>query len=114
MYWKPVKPVSFEHLVNRYEYLVAQVERGYGMCIYEYTNDLTCRIAIQERLETDSDIDESLLLRLDRADTKLKANLLSTSGSIYGSYPQSHFWFYGIPKNSPELVEDAKGLGMLP
>ena len=113
MDWKPVKPDSLERLISKYEYLVAQAEQGYDMCIYEYTNDLACRIEIQERLEADSALDKTLLSRLERADTKLRAVLVPTNNSIYGDYLQSHFWFYGIPQDSPELMKDAKELGVL-
>ena len=36
----------FQWNLDRYAQLVEEIEGGYGMCIYEYTNDLYCRNVI--------------------------------------------------------------------
>ena len=46
--------------------------------------------------------------RIHEADKKLKSVLLETKECIHGKYPKRYFWFWGIPKNSKELTNEAQ------
>ena len=97
-----------EKWVHNYESLVNYICAGYEEIIYEYLNDLACRLFIQEAIENK---DENILLmeeRIKKADEKLQSVLIKTKTCIYGDYPETYFWFWGIPKNSAELMNEAK------
>ena len=96
-----------EKWVSNYECLVNYICDGYEEIIYEYTNDLACRLFIQEAIEQNN---ESILFMKDRiktADKKLKSILQETKTCIYSYYPKTYFWFWGVPKNSDELMSEA-------
>lgn len=97
-----------ERWVSNYEYLVKYICEGYEEIIYEYTNDLTCRLLIQNAIEENNPAILSMLRRIEISDSKFKAILLSTKECIHGDYPKSYFWFWGIPRNSDELMLEAK------
>lgn len=97
-----------EKWVTDYENLVNYICEGYEEVIYEYTNDLACRLFIQEAIEQESKSILSLLDRIRNTDKKLQAILQKTSMCIYGIYPKEYFWFWGIPRNSNELMNEAK------
>jgi len=49
------EPTKVERLVRDYESLVDYICEGYEEIIYEYTNDLTCRLFIQKAIEQNSE-----------------------------------------------------------
>jgi hypothetical protein len=97
-----------ERWVSFYEWFVDSVRDGYGMCIHEYTNDLSCRDQLQRRRDT-PDV-QAVWPRVIAADSAFRAILLPTKRSICGDSPQSHFWFWGYPDGSPELEADLKSM----
>jgi hypothetical protein len=97
-----------EKWVSEYESLVNYICEGYEEIIYEYTNDLTCRLFIQQALEEKNKDILSMKERIERADKKLRTVLLETKECIYGKYPKNYFWFWGVPGNSEELTNEAK------
>ena len=101
----------FQWNLDRYANLVEEIEGGYGMCIYEYTNDLYCRNVIQEKLDAGFVPDDAAAERLRQLDERLRALLIPTTGSIHGNYPTQYFWFYGVPRNAEEVLEDARSVG---
>ena len=104
----------FQQLVDRYCSLVTEITGGYSMCSAEYTNDFSCRTAIQEKIDAGLVPDQATAGRLREADARLRSLLMPTTGSIHGSYPKAYFWFYGVPHNAPEVLADARGMGLLP
>lgn len=102
------EPTKEERLVHEYERLVDYICDGYEEIIYEYTNDLTCRSFIEEALVKKCPNIIYLKKRIDQADKKFQAILLKTKVCIFGNYPKSYFWFWGIPKNSRELMDEAR------
>ncbi len=102
-----------EKWVSEYELLVDHISEGYEDNIYEYTNDLTCRLFIQQALEKKDKELLPLAGRIEMADTKLRSVLLETKECIHGDYPKHYFWFWGIPRNSKELRDDAKSMGWI-
>ena len=97
-----------EQWVSKYESLVNYICEGYEEIIYEYTNDLTCRLFIQQAMEEKNTAILSMKERVEIADKKLKSVLLETKECIHGDYPKNYFWFWGVPGNSEELTNEAK------
>lgn len=100
-----------ERHLTFYEWFVDSVRDGYGMCIYEYTNDLACR----DRLEEWRDKPEVKAIwdRVEAADAKLRILLLPTKLAMYRNAPESHFWLWGYPAGSLELEADLKSSGAI-
>ena len=97
-----------ENWVRDYESLVNYICDGYEENIYEYTNDLACRLFIQEAIKQNSENILFMEERVKRADEKLQSVLCKTKTCIYGNYPETYFWFWGVPRNSNELMNEAK------
>ena len=100
-----------ERWVSFYESFVDSVRDGYDMCIYEYTNDLSCRDQL-ERRRADTDV-QAVWARVVAADTAFRKFLIPTKCAIYGDAPSDHFWFWGYPDGSAELEADLKSMGAL-
>ena len=97
-----------ERWVSQYEGLVTYICSGYEEIIYEYTNDLSCRLFIQEGIES---VDKEILKmmpRIRKADSELKQILIPCNKPIHGNYPKNYFWFWGVPQNSIELMNEAR------
>jgi hypothetical protein len=107
---KDGSPEPFESSLDAYRSLVEQIEEGYGMCLSEYTNDLHCRTLLQKLLEEGYDPGTARSEQMGELDDRLRALLVPTTGSIHGSYPSDYFWFYGVPRNAPEVLEEARSL----
>ena len=97
-----------EKWVSEYESLVTYVSKGYEQNVYEYTNDLSCRLFIQRAMEKKNKDILFMQKRIKTADKKLKSVLLETKECIHGDYPKEYFWFWGVPANSKELTNEAK------
>lgn len=97
-----------EKWVREYESLVEYIYKGYEEIIYEYTNDLTCRLFIQKAIEQSSKSILFMKERIETADEKPRFVLQETKVCIYGNYPKNYFWLWGVPKNSIELMGEAK------
>lgn len=85
----------FEESVVAYEGLVQQLGDGYAMCIYEYTNDLSCRQRLEKTLGwnplSKSYGRESRLLTLDAPD-------ITTDEALHTRLlPPRMFLVLGIP-----------------
>ena len=102
------EPTKEENWVREYESLVNYICEGYEEIIYEYTNDLACRLFIQKCIEQNNESVLYMKERISKADKKLQFILRKTKTSIYGNYPESYFWFWGVPQNSNELMNEAK------
>lgn len=89
-----------------YEFLADTLGDGYDMCIYEYTNDMSCRELLHRY--ADHPVIRQYELRIKVADDKLSAVLQRTKRCIHGDYPESHFWYWTYPPNSPELENDLR------
>lgn len=101
----------FEDSVVAYEGFVQQLGDGYAMCIYEYTNDLSCRQQLEDaRLEAAV---QELWSRVEAADSRLRQILRPTKRCIHGSHPQECFWYWGYPPDSPELETDLRAIDAL-
>lgn len=100
-----------EQLVSAYEGLVASLDDGYDMSVYEYTNDLSCRDFLEEAREEPGV--RELWSRVVAADERLRALLLPTLKCIHGRCPKEWFWYWGYPPNSPELENDLRSQGAI-
>ncbi|MGN6547517.1 MAG: hypothetical protein ACTHK7_20865 [Aureliella sp.] len=97
--------------IASYEFLADTLGDGYEMCIYEYTNDMSCRELLHQY--ADHCIVRQYRDRIADADRKLKALLKPTNRCIHGDYPESHFWYWAYPPNSPELENDLREIGAI-
>ena len=97
--------------VAQYESLASSLAGGYDMCIYEYTNDMSCRELLEQYA------DHPLVIRyrerIEVADETLKAILKPTKRCIHGDYPETHFWFWKYPPDSPGLEDDLREMGAI-
>ena len=105
--------VKFEapRWIAAYESLADTLSDGFDKCIYEYTNDMTCRELLHQHF--DHPIVREYKTRIVIADRKLRAILIPTNRCIHGDYPESHFWFWSYPPNSPELEKDLRETGVI-
>jgi len=87
------------------------VADGYDMCVYEYTNDLSCRLFIYDN-RSSVEIRE-MRQRIEVADQRFRDVLQETKKCIHGDYPKECFWFWSCPANSPELEQDLLEMGAL-
>jgi heterodisulfide reductase subunit B len=94
-----------------YEALADSLMDGFDMCIYEYTSDMSCRELLHQY--SDHPNVREYEMRIAIADRKLKAILKPTNRCIHGDYPESHFWFWTYPPNSPELENDLREMGAI-
>lgn len=102
---------EIENRVSEYESLIDSLQDGYSMSIYEYTNDLYCRQYLEEH--KDDPVVSELWIRIERIDSRFLKMVNSTKRCIHGNYPQSYFWYWSYPINSPEIEQDLKENGML-
>ncbi len=94
-----------------YEHLAETLADGYDMCIYEYTNDISCRELLHRY--ADHPFVRQYEQRIVIADKKLNSILKPTKSCIHGDYPESHFWYWRYPSNSPELENDLREMGAI-
>ncbi len=99
--------------LDRYVYLVKEIEDGYEDYDYEYINDICVRSTLQEKLDEGYVPDDETAERLRQLDERLRAMLIPTTKSIYGNFPPQYFWFYGVPRNAEKVLEDARSLGII-
>jgi hypothetical protein len=97
--------------IAAYEGLAESLADGYDMCIHEYTNDMSCRELLHQF--ADHHIVYQYDDRIAIADRKLKSILKPTKCCIHGDFPESHFWFWTYPPNSPELESDLREIGAI-
>lgn len=97
--------------VAGWEALAESLADGYDMCIYEYTNDMSCRELLHQF--ADHHVVREYEDRIAIADRKLKSILKPTKCCIHGEYPESHFWFWTYPPSSPELESDLREIGAI-
>ena len=104
-------PSADEELISKYESFIEDIRDGYGMCLSEYTNDLSCRDTIEERMrETEF---SPFLPAIEQLDSALRSILIPTDKCIHGNYPKSAFWYWGYPPDSPELYADLLSCGII-
>ena len=97
--------------IAAYEGLADSLVDGYDMSIYEYANDMSCRELLHQF--ADHHIVRGYEDRIAITDRKMKALLRPTKRCIHGNHPESHFWFWAYPLNSPELENDLREMGAI-
>ncbi len=104
----------FQQLLNWYEVFVEEVERGYFLTIYNYTNELGVRQLMREVCEKGFSPAEEARVMLDQLDTRFKRMLIPAKKPLYPGYDKSHFWYHQVPRNAQwELLEDLLNEGIL-
>lgn len=109
--WLRVWVMEMDRLLNAWEKLVGEVERGHDFSIYDYLNDLDSRVMLRRALETNLS-SEDHWSRLLRADTRY---LEATTEALHIEVLKQHFdapdaWLARVPKVlRPELKSDLEG-----
>lgn len=108
--------ITLANLIKRWEQLVQEVQQGYSVSIYEYTNDLGSRdlLATTEAILSD-DGKKKLSEFLLPVDDMFRRNTDPLPHSIGGQLPPpSNWWWYRVPKKlSDELRNDLNSEGRL-
>ena len=79
-------------LVRRWREFVEQVEKGYGLGLEDYRNDLDIR-AILARAQVEDD-------EIHALDARLKKMLTAKKKRVWESGKNDPFWDFGYPKNA--------------
>jgi hypothetical protein len=106
------RPLSLEHLLERWSNFVREVGRGYADSIYEYTNDLSTRdileTVVQQAPQPLHDGLNAILNPIDVRYNELTQVIQRSLGSSQNP------WWFRIPKNlSDELKDDLQAEGFL-
>lgn len=102
--------LKFVEKIDAWDQFVNLYQNGYGMCVYEYTNDLACRLFIQDG--KNGLLYQKYLDRIENIDRKFKDTFLRTTKKcMYGNYSKEYFWFWMVPPNSDELEKDLRESG---
>jgi hypothetical protein len=102
---------EMERWVSDYESFVLDLNDGYDLCSAEYANDLAPRHFIEQNRGHPDIV--GLRARIDAADSQLRQLLTPTKICFHGEYPATWFWYWGFPKNSPDLERDLVALGAI-
>ena len=108
--------LSLDRLLQRWDEVVTQVERGYADSIYEYTNDLATRDVIQKLLSSVSEHLRSKLTALVKIgdDRFYEATCKVDRGLTGGKNSEEHPWWFRIPRHAgKELENDLRSEGFL-
>jgi hypothetical protein len=106
---------TLDGLIARWSTFVQEVESGYSLTIYDYTNDLATRDLLEDILgrvcEQESGEVASLLAPWDE---RFKFATASLDGSLPGADAFHGWWWRRLPRKvTGELEVDLKGAGLL-
>ena len=91
------------NLVQRWEHFVREVERGYDLTIYDYTNDLQTR----DELARANDA------TVEPLDARFRATTRPASRPLPGAPDDAAWWWTRVPlRPSGELAADIKAEGL--
>ena len=92
--------LSLHGLMKKWSRFVEQVEHGYGLSIYEYTNDLSVRCVLEDiLLAVPQSLRERLAAELEAWDSRFREATLESERPLFSpaSLP-SHWWAFRIPR----------------
>jgi hypothetical protein len=95
---------KFESIVSSYEIFALSLVDGYDMCRHEYANDISCRQTVEDNIM--NPVMAEMRERITNADNILLGLLIPLKQGFHGNFPQTCFWYWGYPRNSPELDVD--------
>ena len=103
-------------LVESWEEVVQSVEKGYGLGLDDYLNDLDGRQLLEEALAVASEAEKKLLLKqIRQADKKMQELIRPTARCLWddetarqeGWTAEKNWWYFCVPvKSGEELLED--------
>ena len=89
---------SINSLLNNWNLLVADVERGYAWSIYEYLNDLSSRALLREAL-TLREVREEMKARIEVIDRRfLEATVVPANSTLADHFDADDRWLGRVPK----------------
>lgn len=111
-----IQTLTLNKIINSWENFIVQIEKGYVDSIYEYTNDLSVRNLIQKIIEkVPPEIKHKLLTKVKALDDKFLLITYEIDKPLgIGYNKQSEYWWYRLPINiSEELEDDLKSQGFI-
>jgi len=99
-------PITLEHLLQRWQDFVVQIERGYEDSIYEYTNDLSVRDLWEEILRgVPQGLRQELSEWIRPWDERFYKATRSVRRPILSAGRSSlHWWWFRVPKRVGEAL----------
>lgn len=94
-------PITLDSLLTEWDHFVCEVEQGYPLDVYEYTNDLSTRDLIDELLASISKSAQKKLVKYVRpVDERFKRATLPDEGSRLSRFirPWEGWWWQRIPE----------------
>lgn len=102
---------SLNMLIQQWLYFVREVQRGYDLSIYEYTNDLTVRDILQdilEKISTDGRV--AIISRLQPIDETFRASTMEIQKPLLAiPVPSERWWWYRAPIKGFDKFENEIG-----
>lgn len=100
---------NFNEFMKEWFDFIAEVEKGYTMTIYDYTNDLTKRDLLDELLQqVPQDLKNKVIKLVKSSDTSFK-NATRILRKPLSSSEDPPWWWYRLPKKLlGELKEDVE------
>ncbi len=90
------REVSLRGLLTRWSGFVAEVERGYELTVYDFTNDLSTRDHIEEVLTAlPGELQVRLAAKVKQTDERFMA---ATEGVVKALRDRPHEWWKRVPK----------------
>lgn len=109
--------ITLPYLLSRWSKFITEVEEGYQMSIYEYTNDLSTRNLLQKivdqcpSLEVSRKLLETIIeldARFTKVTRKIEKNLINQTNE------EIAWWWYHIPNIlDPDLENDFRSANIL-
>lgn len=109
------EPPTLEGLVNKWAGFVEEVENGYDLSIYDYTNDLSVRDLLAEllgRVDRSTQIHARQLLQ--EWDERFRFATMTAPKALEAAPVNSGWWWQRIPRVvKGELETDLRAEGLL-
>jgi hypothetical protein len=110
------RPLSLDGLIDRWGCFAVQVEQGYNLTIYDYTDDLSTRDLLEDILnQVPAPLRKRLLAQIEAWDNRFRQ---ATTESERPLRPRRagapRWWWFRIPKKiDGELGADLRAEGVL-
>ncbi len=111
---------GLDGLVADWEHTAERVERGYGLGLDDYLNDLDARQIIEVVLSAMPEPDGPLLARLRAADERLRRATVPSGRCVWGdstsqdrATERRNWWYFLVPRDpGPELARELADAGL--
>jgi hypothetical protein len=102
---------SIASLIKKWTEFTVEVEKGYELTIYDYTNDLSSRDLLQELSDRDPQVKEEIMAVIEPADKRFMLATRQSDGVLRPSASPDEWWWHRLPKKQGgELKRDLDDL----